>query len=1156
MKGLSTIRSTALNRGLSGTHLRGFAFPRWFVIAAAEIRSASRKVRFWTFACVMAGVSVFLFGFYGFLPASDAAPYLPVAYSTPRFLIWQFGSYLMWLSLVGVTLLMYDATHRDTHERMADVIDSRPLTNMALFGGRLMGVVSLVAVTAAIIVLLVQLHGFVSDWVGWPWSGIEELSAISFLVFDMVPTLAFWGATVLVISSVLRNRLAVALVALVLLALCTWVAHVLPVYLHSAIIPLSDHAGFASDLAPRFVGYGTLLHRLSVFSLATGLTAVAAALDRRVDSVHCLRMTAIGIAFTALGGVGVTFSVMRASLDVGTRDNWLGAHEPMADMRDIVRVERVDGHVVIDPGVRLLIDVELSLVAVAEESTLLFSLNPGLELYDLQIEGLASYRHQRGLLVVDLKDPMTPGIRRTLAISAAGIPDPRFAYLDGTVDPLRVRRTNRVWRLGREASLFHRRYVALMPAIRWLPTAGPNLGSGGSSRSSFEVDLTVDVPSDWFVAGPGRRWSVDVDETTQRFRFSPGGPVSSVALFASRFDRHELEVGSIHLEILAMSEHMDRLERLSGSAVELRDLIEQYVARSDEAGLSYPYDGLVVVEVPSRLRSYGGSLMLDTAFDLPGILPYKESVAVLSFGHRLGTFASRGNPSQGRRQLLMEFLRSDYHGGDLIRGFSRNLFETVSATEGVGAQGLRLLCRELTYGLVVVPPTFTPLLPLDGFTAHAFDVDSPTGSLVADVMMAVQGRRRMSLFRQVNAQVNSPAAWTRAERSSLLDHETKPAGFVSETSALGAHAMVLKAGRTAAMILEALGREKTGELLSRLRTRFAGAAFGVTEFTAAMAEIDASVARVVNASLTRVELPAFVASEADVATLATNNGTGKDGYYVRVNVRNDAPVAGAAYVSTDRRVVVPDHSTRSDLFVIDPQSSIEIGFTTLIEPRHLWLHSFLSLNRDPVLIYWTDRGLADPGPFTGTRPSKWKPRESVGLIVDDLDTGFSTESDGRIGLRGRFDPFAASHDHGLPMYRISEGEWFRLAVPGAWGRYRRTLARLDAGDTGHRAFFAADIPFSGNWQLNYHMPNTLKGDARDVTLLADSARGQYRMNLRASNYDEEIEFDGRATEGGWNKVGVYMLDPGLTVLAVGSAGKDGTLVADAIQWIPVDHAAN
>ena len=1127
-------------------------------VVAAETRSALRTVRLRTFACLVAVFVAVVFGFHGHLPTGDTGPFLPLAYHTPRFLIWQFGSYLLVLSLAGVAALGFDAARRDAREGMADAIGSRPPSNAVLLGGRLVGLSFTVWLVVAATLALLQLSGVLAELSGSWSAAVEGVSLAAFLAVDLAPALVLWGAVVLLLASALRNRAVVALAALALLALAIWAAYAVPVHLHRALFPISDHAGFASDLAPRFTDPRTLLQRGSMLVLAAGLLAVAAAADGRPDDAGPGRLSAWGAALATTGGLGLFLAVAWAAADLALRGDWRAAHEAV-DARAGFRLERLDGRVAIDPGRELSIDVELLLSATAGKSTLRFGFNPGMRVRSLRIDGLASYRHERGLLSVELAAPMAPGSARALAVTATGVPDPRFAYLDGVLDPLRARSGRRLWRLGTEASLFGPDYVALMPGVRWLPTPGPGLDGGGPPPDRFEVDLAVDVPPGWLVAGPGRRRGPDAaagggdpGRGATRFRFRPGAPVSGVALFASAFDRRRIETGGVVFEFLAHPGHMEHWARLAGSGDELAGLIGEYVADSDAAGLSYPYDGLTVVEVPARLRSYGGDRTLGTAFALPGILPVRETLSTLHPDGRLAllTRASGGSVALGRRRLLLEFARSDHHGVDLHGGFSRNLFGHVAGAEGGGSEAVDFLLRELTSALFMPPGTAAGLLPFDMFTAHTFDVDAPIGTLVGEMVRVRQEGRGVSrIFSPTWLRMNSPAAWETAER-----HAPPRPGMGARDAGLATIAMALRAGKAAGLVLDTLGWDGSARLLSDLRSRFEGGAFDRARFAGVLGEADASVARVVSDWLSGAEPPSFLASGAVVAPLGTDPD-GNDRHHIRLDVHNDSRTAGAARVATRRWSSTRPPATFTDPFVVGPGKSVGVGLVVRGAPRQLWLHTYLSLNREPVLLALTEHDPAEHGgapsePVAGVGPSDWRPEAATGVHVDDLDPGFAIEPGGLGTARRASRSFADDLDRGLPPFRRRPGEWFRLAVPTAWGRHRHTLAVLD-GEGESRALFAAGIPAPGRWRLDYHMPGeTRAGDLLGFGAYLDD-RGEYRLTLRADGTERSVAFDGGAAHGGWNEVGVYDLNEGRIVLAVAGAGTDGVVVADAIRWVPV-----
>ena len=1089
--------------------------------AVAEFRSAWRSTRGRLFGCAVVAFAVWLLCGYMYWHADNPVPYLASAYSLPRFLIGQFGEPVLWLSLLGLLFVFFDAGHRDERAGIAEVLDSRPASNAARLCGRLAAGVAVIWLPAAAALGVVQAFGALARATRW-WMGdvIEPISLVSFLFVDLLPALAVWGAVVLALASCLRSRVAVLLGAVALLGSLGWLAANIPVYLREALLPFAAPVGFASDLAPRFADGFAFTQRAAMLAAAFGLMVHTGGFAPRLEDRLAARKAAFrGGAAAIAGGVGLVLAVDWQGQDVQLRGEWLRVHQAAAKAgAAAVDVQRLAGEIAIAPGGRLAIDIELALTAAGDApiSRLVFSFNPGMSVSALRMEGMAGFEHEQGLLRVRLNDPLPPGASRTLALRAEGVPDARFAYLDGAVDPFQASARNRIWQLGREASLFEETYVALMPGAYWLPMPGANIEGEDARRDYFSVDVQVAVPPGWLVAGPGlRRPAAD------GFVFRPAAPVREVALFAAPFAQRELAVDGVRVEVLAASDHMDNLARLVGDGEELARQVRELFAAARQVGLAYPYDGLSLVEVPARLRVYRGGGHLRSALHLPGVLAVREPLAAVRFEKRLARFAS--GPAEGRMQLLKEFLRTDHHGGDLYRAFAFQLFGAVTGARGPAAPTVDALCRDLTYLLLVVPPRYAyHQLPAEAL-AHSFAADAPPAALVVNLVNDALGGRWASLGSH-SRRPDRPDVWEYALGRGAAASSDDP-----RTAELAAYATTLRASRTANAITEALGRERAATLLARLRQRFAGGAFEATDLSAAGE--DRAVATVVEHWLTRKSLPGFAASEAVVT--ADVDGTG---HHVRLHLRNETSAPGLAFVSTHQFPWIAE-SVRTRPLLIEPNSAVEVGMATPGPPSQLWLHTYLSLNREPSLVHTVVARRENAEAFIGVRTSTWRRPPVRGIVVDDLSAGFSVQgASPRQGLFDRFGPQPLL-DAGLAALPVGPGRWQRTNAPTAVGRYRRTVARALPANGGQKALFRAELPVAGRWRLDYHLPRGSLGQL-----------GDFALRLRAGAIDQPIAFDGRAASSGWNKLGEYELPAGVATLVVGTRTNGQVVLADAIRW--------
>ena len=144
--------------------------------------------------------------------------------------------------------------------------------------------------------------------------------------------------------------------------------------------------------------------------------------------------------------------------------------------------------------------------------------------------------------------------------------------------------------------------------------------------------------------------------------------------------------------------------------------------------------------------------------------------------------------------------------------------------------------------------------------------------------------------------------------------------------------------------------------------------------------------------------------------------------------------------------------------------------------------------------------------------------------------------------------------------------WTRAESPQAWGKYRRTLARVGGGKKSTAlATFAATLPTAGRWRLEYHLPRlqqvraafTVSGSGTTIDQSSQPMRGQgsYDMRLAAGGEEPALEFEAGAAEPGWNRIGDYDLPAGKALLSVSNKTDGNMVMADAIRWVRLDGAA-
>jgi len=1088
------------------------------------------------FAILAVGTAFLGYTFFAAFHVNLSASF-PSAMTPPRFLVASLGGYLLWFVLVATVFLGFDIASRERRERIADVLDSRPMSNLQLLGGQLIALVATGITVLLLGILLIQTVGALGQSLEWGIAGtLQPASLAVFVAVDALPALILGSAVVLFLGTVLRHRLLVALAAVGLLGLAFWALSLTPAWLLAHVALAPDR--LVSDMLSSMPGWSTLAERLCLLLIAAGLLAAGAALLPRPDLGNRVRHLVMATVLVGIGGAGIAGVVRHAATEMTERSRWQEALLAVGEQD--LDIESLTGQVVVDPGRDITVDVELAFTVGGDEPEAVFRLNPGMRVQTVGLDrGPTSFSHEDGLLRVELPDS-TDG-RFTLSVHAAGVPDPAYAYLDSAMDHRTVAGSNPLYGLGIDGSIVESGYVALMPGSHWLPDIVDGSPATGRTRDFRSVDLAVRVPPDWLVAGPGRREEIGPGH----FRFSPPSPIASFGLLASGFDRRAVEVDGIEFEILLSPAHASVLDYFNDAGEDIVEALSELLDDLEAAGLPYPYRALALVEVPARLRGYGGGWQMPSTLALPGMLLLRER------GFPTSRFPGPSGVPFGLPPSKIDALKTHFQrdrtGSNPYAGIARNVLLFQAGTQGSGAVALEYVCQALVARL------FDDVG--GSFSAGVFATSPSVLGLVAEAFTSVLAGGSGSATGELYGNQRTPEVWERAIGSPLADLD-------SANPALALNVLAMKGDAVASSILDGIGREATARLLAGLRLRYSGRFFDGDDFHRVAADVGSDLS-VVGDWLHDSALPGFLASNVETTRLADDD-RGEPRYQIRLHLYNGEPVAGL--VSLRYRIDAPDARLQVEGPVrVAGREAVELGLVTRAPIRELWVAPYLSLNRQEFPLRVPDAvstEAEDTPPLMGSRPSVWRPTPGAGIVVDDLDPGFAVRPAADLER-------AREHgiDQGLPVYQradpVLEASWSRQEQPTSWGRYRHTIARVSPGAGDREARFSTTLPVRGRWRLDFHLPNlAIRYSSRPrspfnlTANIVEGSRdprppfGRYDLRLVTEQVTDSLEFDGAAAEPGWNTLGRFELDAGPVTLVVTNRTEGRTVVADAIRWTP------
>ena len=1142
-----------------------------FNVAKAEVRTARRRARFWTIVFFLS-----LFSIVGYLISCSFLGYAALtspSFGTgvPKFLLGNIDPTFFLFFQFAVLFLAFDAGHLHNRNRIAEVLDSKSITNFEYLAGRVFGIAGLLWLVAAANLCVMQLLGLISITTNIGIADtIEWHSLINLLVIDGPATLLISCSIVVILSCTLRYRLLVVVVASALMFGWFFLVLNTPYSLLEIVSLSSNDSLFVSDLLPQLASLPVITLRAATILGAIALIAIGALIWSRQNSVNRIeKYLPLGICL-CVGTILYAWGSSSVVSDHTASEKWREVHENH-EWDDHIDLEAITGQVKIDPKKHLTSDLTISFkTTVATSSPLTFTFNRSMQIDELFLNGEEpNYTFDDGLLTIPTAVPLDSDSTHTLDIVAYGIPDERFAYFDSPLDYLRTSGVSKhtVSLLGEKGSIYSPKYVALMPGVYWYPIPGPVRGDYRSSPNGidyFHLDLSVELaPKSWQLVGTD---VVQVSDQTNSYHVNPASPVHEIALFASEFESASIEVEGIEFKMYLHKQHTDNLRLWDKFNEKLEDFVKSHLQDFSIYGLTLPFDTLSFVEIPRQLRTVGSGWRMNSLQTLPGMVLLKEhgfpsARMDLALDRLTNREQDEDSIDEAPLRLLFEYFWYGLGTDNPWMGLPERYWTHRVSARGEYANALDQIFLSLIASLQRQEHEFFSIYS----TLHFADLTALSlfeGSVGLEdglendrVPSSIGTARRLR-----EGYTNRISVWNSLEDIGFSDLPSAK-GNQHDTDLL-----FLKCEQIATALLSVNGEEKVFAWLVDILTQHAGQTYTLENVISSAQAHDVMVDPFLTAWLRTNSLPGYKASNYTSVRIA-DDAEGNARYQTSVSVKNTQPVAGFVRLQYPRRP--PWESSRSWLIeskgvLIDGGSAKRINMLTSYEIRHVSVDPGLSLHREVItLSQESEVSEVQPNmePADFEEASSWKPIHEIGIIVDDLDTGFSVEQKSVRTVRPpRAGPIAwfriprldGELDRGIPVsgrhylfeYHVPDGEWSRTTEDQAYGKFRRTAVFNYVRQASQRATFTAEIPDSAVWKLDYHLPYSHDRDRH---------RGlKYQLEITDQTGSQEVEFDVYNLEVGWNSVGDFNLDAGEVKVHLVGISQRGPLWADAIRWSKVE----
>jgi len=1176
-----------------------------FVVALTEVRLTLRLFRAKIYLLLAVAVCIVFYVLVEWQYIFRVDESASVGMMAPTYLAATLGPYFMALFCIAIVLFAYDLRERDLRSRINEVLEVVPASNVTVVFGRLLGLVSLLTVPVVFIVLAITLYGWIAESAGLGYGNLIELHSIAaFLVWDLVPNLAFFGSLVIFFSTVIRSKATVVLIALTSLLVVFWLFLRLPLDLSSSLITTTGATLFPSEIAPRFVSAEILLNRFSLLFFTVGFVVLAGCCWQR-PLTRRTHFAVVGISSCILGSLIIGGSMLHHQLSQQEIQRWVRAHSTL-ELSTFPDVTRISGSVDIVPNRRVELDLTVELIP-PEDNThdyVVLSLNPGYRINKYWVDGneIDDYSFEHGILQVPTHT--RDGNAIPVRIKARGRPDARFAYLDTAIKTKDIAgaKVRNLFAMGTDSFIFHPNFVVLTSGIKWYPTSGAATGEDEwqvRPRDLYKVDITVSVPKSWLVAGPGHRELVRKNDPRQSvYQIAPENPVPEMTLVSSKFERASTVVEGVEFEVLYSKHHQRKFQDMREIVRSLKTRISRFLVSWVDVGLVYPYELFSLVEVPASLRVYGGGWNMDTIMGPPGMVLMRESSLPNAKVDITGELAFDHNSDlQGHTELqrlrsgsmsgtaLSSYFNGNVFGEHPSISFARDFVHSQSSTIESGARELNQVLEEVVQRLIFDRSIFWD---------DQIDLN-PGRHFIFEVALANAKRSIFELFdfsrNKSNRSREELALLRDFSRSGVWnDLEEYSIGELSfdEAPLRASRVLRLKSMALSRILLDLLGRRSMATMLGQLVKAHRGKTYSYDDLVAVAQKNDLDLGSVLGDWLSAKGLPGFILAEPSIKRLPDSE-YGKV-FQASLIVHNAEPFDGFATVSWLHEGAYGgqrlDTRKASKTFLVRGKESVRLNVVSDWFPRPIdvvYVEPYLSLSRDAIRIdipetFDVDTIVDEPAqPYVVD--SSWSPLDSPEIIVDDLDEAFEIVYENPplatnpvfTFVRDLLDSTLLEEwDQGMLLYVPERGgplpkqRWLRRADERAFGKYRCTYTFIYQGKRERSSYakFTTSLPKSGRWRLDYHMPVELldpNGAEARILLVQGKAidwydrfpPGMTEILIANGEKRETIEFDAQAAEFGWNTIGEFDVDVSLTEVWLSGASNKKTIYADAIRWVPL-----
>jgi hypothetical protein len=813
---------------------------------------------------------------------------------------------------------------------------------------------------------------------------------------------------------------------------------------------------------------------------------------------------------------------------------------------------------------------ELNIIndADAAISKALFSLNPGLEITGLMMNGQKmEFTRDKHLVRCNLPQSLDPGQNAIVEFKYSGTIDERICFLDIEGDKLLERHGPDFITVSQKRhAILDDKCILLTPESVWYPIAGWTFGSRIAVRpvrQFSQYTLNFNTMSDIIPVSQGQ-----AVREGENWIFNSETSLPGISIAAADYEQKKISIDSLDISYYYLPGHDVFTEHLPLIGDTLTSLIHETMMDYERlTGLKYPYRTMNFVEAPVQFYAYKRIWTLTQDYVQPQMVLYPEK----------GCFLQRADlKAEYDRSVKRSEERDDGRSDEEMQIGVFNNFIRSNFIES--SQDFRFMMGR--GGPRFSSETERPYLIFPNYFYYVNRIDSDEYQIINATLESFIGDQASS----ENGFFRGMGGMTDEEKSNIALSENSLEELLSMRDDKDVLPKVIKSkGEYLYGYLEArIGSDEFRNYLLDLleRNRFKSIDIEVMAreiLDKYGVDLDSFLHRWYYGN----ELSSFIVSDVSNLEIQSGDNTVYQVYFTVSNIGDSEGLINVNFRTGGRggmgggrvsggpgggRGGMTGRDEDTDrLYLIPAKSAKRIGAVLDGQVRMMSVNTMISNNLPsnisypfPELEQRNDIEAFDGVMDTGIVNTLAEEGE---IVVDNEDPGFSIHEEGssnKLSKWLKIDQKDSEYKYqGMSFWWGAPLNWTATAQSGFYGDIIRSAYYVRSGEGNKYVEWETEIEEDGYYDVYCYLDDMLKrmgrmrgrGGDRGGGGSGEDIKDEYHYIVKHSDGSEEVTLAIRNIDDGWNSLGSYYFSRGKASIQLTDQNTGRMVVADAVKWV-------